>query len=121
MEAMLAPLGCDVHRFIAGEGEDGSEDAPVENLFAIRPGPERSRHFPFAGHLDVVPAGEGWTRAPFEPVIRTSPGADLLYGRGAVDLNGPLAAKVDAVAETHSELGTGSLHGCRTAPRRESG
>src|SRR3546814_5736453 len=36
MEAMLAPLGFDVHRFIAGEGEDGGEDAPVENLFAIR-------------------------------------------------------------------------------------
>lgn len=109
MEAMLAPLGFDVHRFIAGEGEDGSEDAPVENLFAIRPGPEGSRHFAFAGHLDVVPAGEGWTSAPFEPVMRPSPGGDLLYGRGAVDMKGAIAAMVAAVAELPRDAGTVSF------------
>jgi succinyl-diaminopimelate desuccinylase len=61
LEAQLAPLGFAVHRFVAGEAPDG----PVENLFAVRQGPPGSRHFAFAGHLDVVPPGEGWTSAPF--------------------------------------------------------
>lgn len=59
MEAMLAPLGFAVHRKTRGDGEEGSDEAPVENLFAIRHGPAGSKHFAFAGHLDVVPPGEG--------------------------------------------------------------
>ena len=58
LEGLLVPLGFAVHRFSAGEAPDG----PVENLFAIRQGPPGSRHFAFAGHVDVVPPGEGWTR-----------------------------------------------------------
>ena len=57
LEAQLRPLGFAVHRFSAGEAPDG----PVENLFAVRKGPAGSRHFGFAGHVDVVPPGEGWT------------------------------------------------------------
>ena len=41
-----------------------------------------------AAHLDVVPAGEGWTTEPFEPVVRDG----RVYGRGAVDNKGQLAA-----------------------------
>ena len=63
LEAMLSPLGFAVTRFHAGEPPDG----PVENLLAVLQGPAGSRHFAFAGHLDVVPAGEGWTSAPFIP------------------------------------------------------
>ena len=44
MEAMLAPLGFEVARFKRGEGEEGSPEAPVENLFAIRRGPPGSKH-----------------------------------------------------------------------------
>ncbi len=102
LEAMLAPLGFAVHRFTRGEAPDG----PVENLFAIRPGPEGSRHLAFAGHLDVVPPGEGWTSAPFAPQRRPSPGGELLYGRGAVDMKGAIAAMVAAVAEVPGEAGT---------------
>ncbi|MYL20092.1 dipeptidase PepV [Halobacillus litoralis] len=40
------------------------------------------------GHLDVVPAGEGWTSPPFEPVVRN----ERLYGRGAQDDKGPVMA-----------------------------
>ena len=54
LEAQLTPLGFEVQRFTRGEGDEGSDDAPVENLFAIRTGPEGSKHFSFAGHLDVV-------------------------------------------------------------------
>lgn len=106
MEAMLAPLGFAVHRFIAGEGEEGTHDAPVENLFAIRHGPLSSRHFAFAGHLDVVPPGEGWSSAPFAPVVRPSPGGDLLYGRGAVDMKGAIAAMVAAAGDVPQGAGT---------------
>ncbi|KUO54024.1 MAG: succinyl-diaminopimelate desuccinylase [Sphingomonadales bacterium BRH_c3] len=106
LEGMLAPLGFAVHRFTRGEGEEGSDEAPVENLFAIRKGPEGSRHFAFAGHLDVVPPGEGWASAPFEPEVRPSPGGELLYGRGAVDMKGAIAAMVDAVSHVPVDAGT---------------
>lgn len=89
LEAALLPLGFTVDRFVAGEAPDG----PVENLLAVRkagPGP----HFAFAGHLDVVPPGEGWTSGAFAPEVR----GDLLYGRGAVDMKGSIAAFAAAVA-----------------------
>ena len=102
MEAMLAPLGFEVTRFTRGEGAAGTPEAPVENLFAIRRGPAGSKHFAFAGHLDVVPPGGGWTSEAFDPEVR----GDLLYGRGAVDMKGAIACMVDAVAEVPVEAGT---------------
>jgi succinyl-diaminopimelate desuccinylase len=101
LEAMLAPLGFEVHRFIAGEGSQ-----PVENCLAIRRGPAGSRHFAFAGHLDVVPAGEGWTSRPFAPERRQAPGGELLYGRGAADMKGSVAAMVAAAAAIPPDAGT---------------
>ena len=56
LEAMLTPLGFEVHRFAEGEPPDG----PVENLFATR-GDDSGPHFGFAGHLDVGAAGRGWS------------------------------------------------------------
>lgn len=101
LEAQLAPLGFEVHRKVSGEAPDG----PVENLFAIRKGPAGSRHFAFAGHLDVVPPGEGWTSGPFLPERR----GELLYGRGAVDMKGAIAAMIAAVERIPAEAGTLSL------------
>ena len=101
LEARLVPLGFAVHRAVTGEAPDG----PVENLFAIRKGPQGSRHFAFAGHVDVVPPGDGWTSAPFAPERR----GDLLYGRGAVDMKGAIAAMVAAAAEIPRAAGTLSL------------
>jgi succinyl-diaminopimelate desuccinylase len=110
--AMVAPLGFAVHRFVCGEAPDG----PVENCVAIRPGPAGSRHFAFAGHLDVVPPGEGWASAPFAPERR----GDLLYGRGAVDMKGAIAAMVAAVADIPASAGTISflLTGDEEGPAR---
>ncbi|EAQ28154.1 succinyl-diaminopimelate desuccinylase [Erythrobacter sp. NAP1] len=102
MEQMLAPLGFAVHRFKRGDGEEGSDEAPVENLFAIRKGPEGSQHFAFAGHLDVVPPGDGWASDPFEPTER----GELLYGRGAVDMKSSIACMVAAVADVPKDAGT---------------
>ncbi|EQB13099.1 succinyl-diaminopimelate desuccinylase [Sphingobium lactosutens] len=101
LESMLVPLGFTVDRFTAGKAPDG----PVENLLAWRTtgaGP----HFAFAGHLDVVPPGAGWNSDPFSPDIR----GDLLYGRGAVDMKGAIAAFVAALADLPDDLpGTISL------------
>jgi succinyl-diaminopimelate desuccinylase len=96
-EAIIAPLGFEVHRFIAG--------GTVENCLAIRRGPPGSRHFAFAGHLDVVPPGEGWSSAPFAPERR----AGMLYGRGAVDMKGSIAAMVAALGDVRAAAGTVSL------------
>lgn len=95
----LEGIGFTVHRFAAG----GPPDGPVENLFATRGhgGP----HFAFAGHSDVVPAGEGWHGDPFVADIR----GDLLYGRGAVDMKGAIAAFIAAVARIEQQTGTISL------------
>jgi succinyl-diaminopimelate desuccinylase len=88
--AALTPLGFTVERFLDGEAPDG----PVENLLAVRG--SGGRHFAFAGHLDVVPPGKGWATDPFGPEIR----GGLLYGRGAVDMKGAVAAFAAAVART---------------------
>jgi succinyl-diaminopimelate desuccinylase len=101
LQAMVVPLGFEVHRFVEGEAPDG----PVENLLAIRHGPASSRHFAFAGHLDVVPPGQGWTSAPFTAERR----GELLYGRGAVDMKGAIAAFVAALADIPQSAGTISL------------
>ena len=45
-------------------------------------------HFCFAGHIDVVPSGEGWDFPPFEGVVNEG----KIYGRGAVDMKGGVAA-----------------------------
>jgi len=49
----------------------------------------------FAGHTDVVPAGDGWQYGPFDAVIHN----DTLYGRGAVDMKGAIASFIIAVKE----------------------
>ncbi|WP_374138982.1 succinyl-diaminopimelate desuccinylase [Sphingomonas sp.] len=99
LEQALLPLGFAVERFQAGEAPDG----PVENLLAVRG--TSGAHFAFAGHLDVVPPGSGWTGDPFVPEVR----GDLLYGRGAVDMKGAIAAFVTAVARIPADAGMISL------------
>ncbi|MDP5280634.1 succinyl-diaminopimelate desuccinylase [Sphingomonas sp. DG1-23] len=93
LEAALIPLGFAVERFVEGTAPDG----PVENLLATRG--TAGTHFAFAGHLDVVPPGEGWASGAFAPEIR----GDLLYGRGAVDMKGAIAAFVAAAARVPAE------------------
>ncbi|MET0105562.1 MAG: succinyl-diaminopimelate desuccinylase [Sedimenticola sp.] len=80
----LEAIGFNIERMPFGE---------VENFWARRgtEGPLVA----FAGHTDVVPPGrsEAWNSDPFAPEIRDG----LLYGRGAADMKGSLAAMVTAV------------------------
>jgi succinyl-diaminopimelate desuccinylase len=99
LEAALKPLGFDIHRWVMGEPPDG----PTENMVAIRS--EGSPHFGFAGHLDVVPAGEDWASDPFGAKIQDG----VLIGRGANDMKSAIAAYVAAVSRVGSCSGTLSL------------
>ncbi|MFC0383937.1 succinyl-diaminopimelate desuccinylase [Muricoccus vinaceus] len=97
LEGALAPLGFDCTRLRFGE---------TENLFAIRRSGGNGPHLCFAGHTDVVPPGEGWRHGPFEAALEDG----ILYGRGAVDMKGGVAAFVaaaaDAVADGTADRGT---------------
>ena len=79
----LQALGFQIERLRFGE---------VDNFWA-RLG-DAAPLFCFAGHTDVVPAGnpEDWQSEPFQPEIRDG----MLYGRGAADMKGSLAAMITA-------------------------
>lgn len=82
--ARLRRIGFNIEAMMFGE---------VENLWARR-GSARPL-FVFAGHTDVVPTGprEAWTSDPFEAEIRDG----MLFGRGAADMKGSIAAMLVAV------------------------
>ena len=87
--AALERLGFTNHHMTFSE--DGTPD--VSNLYA-RLG-DCGPNFCFAGHTDVVPVGdaEAWNLEPFAAEIRD----DILYGRGAADMKGAVAAFIAAV------------------------
>ncbi len=97
----LAPLGFTITRTIDGDSPDG----PVENMIALRSGRAGTPHIAFAGHVDVVPAGDGWTGHAFTPRIADG----RLYGRGAADMKGAVAAFVAAAAGVPADAATISL------------
>ncbi|HXI87513.1 MAG TPA: succinyl-diaminopimelate desuccinylase, partial [Parvularculaceae bacterium] len=86
----LARLGFSVERFPFDEA--GTE--AVDNLYA-RWG-AKGPNLCFAGHTDVVPAGDdaAWTRAPFAGEIKDG----VLWGRGSADMKGAIAAFIAAAA-----------------------
>lgn len=76
----------------------------VKNLFIYKKFGE-GEHLCFAGHVDVVPAGEGWESDPYEPSERDG----YIYGRGTQDMKSGVAAFTQAVKDTYSFEGTLSL------------
>ena len=99
LAAALDRLGFTVHRFTLGEPPDG----PTENMVAIRG--EGSPHFGFAGHLDVVPPGDGWSGDPYAARIEDG----MLIGRGANDMKSAIAAFTAAIGSVEQKRGTLSL------------
>ena len=97
LDDLLSPFGFEVHR--PTFSQDGYPD--VENMFAKISGGE-GPHLAFAGHVDVVPVGEEamWQQPPFCGAVKDG----KLYGRGAADMKGGVAAFVAATlryVETH--------------------
>jgi succinyl-diaminopimelate desuccinylase len=82
------------------EVERVTVDPAKPNLLVTVPG-EREERLLYNGHLDTVPFdAEQWTRAPLGERVD-----DRVYGRGATDMKGPLAAMVFAIA-AFAETGT---------------
>ena len=102
LEKALAGIGfrCERMDFT----EKGADD--VANLYA-RIGEDKNgngRHFCFAGHSDVVPVGDlsSWTIGPFAAELS----GGYLFGRGAADMKGAIAAFTDAAARFVTRRGT---------------
>ncbi|MBD3846875.1 succinyl-diaminopimelate desuccinylase [Bosea sp. OAE752] len=95
LAAVLSAEGYGVHRPVFSE--PGMPD--IENFYA-RIGSE-APVFVIAGHTDVVPVGDeaAWSRAPFGAEIQDG----VLYGRGACDMKGGLAAMVAAAIRYRRE------------------
>lgn len=89
----LAARGFQV-TYVRAEGTPGDSDRhPRTNVVARIEGRGPGRCVHFNGHIDVVPAGHGWTVDPFAGVVKDG----RVYGRGACDMKGGLAAAVAAV------------------------
>ena len=103
LQETLVPMGFTCHRLVFEE--PGSE--PVDNLYA-RIGTE-APNFCYAGHTDVVPVGNpaDWRHDPFAGVIEDA----ILYGRGAVDMKGAIAAFCAALSGFLAERGPGGFGG----------
>lgn len=82
--AELLAMGCRAETVDIADGRTN-----VAGIFTNGPGPV----FAFNTHIDVVPAGGGWSSDPFR--LRESSGR--LYGRGACDAKGPLSAMLEAM------------------------
>jgi succinyl-diaminopimelate desuccinylase len=97
LENILKSAGFEVHRVTFSE--PGTED--VDNLYA-RIG-NAAPHITFAGHTDVVPAGDesAWSHGAFSGDVKDG----FLYGRGAVDMKGGIACSVAAVLEYLADVG----------------
>ena len=76
----------------------------VKNLFIYKKFGE-GKHLCFAGHVDVVPAGNGWDTNPYKAVEKDG----FIYGRGAQDMKSGVVAFLQAVRETQDFDGTLSL------------
>jgi succinyl-diaminopimelate desuccinylase len=76
----------------------------VKNLFAYKKFGE-GEHLCFAGHVDVVPPGNGWESDPFTPLIKDG----KVYARGAQDMKSGVAAAVWALKNSKNFNGTLSL------------
>lgn len=83
MEAKLSDAGFTCHRLPFGDG-----DEHIDNLFAYYG--DGQPHFCFAGHTDVVPAGDtaSWRHDPFGGAVEDG----KMFGRGAVDMKGAIAS-----------------------------
>jgi len=80
------------------------EKEGVKNLFLYKRFGEGT-HLCFAGHIDVVPPGDGWLSEPFTPVVREG----KVYARGTQDMKSGVCAFMQACKQTQHFDGTLSM------------
>ena len=89
----LARHGFNVE-YVRGRTTPGDTDRyPRTNVIGRIDGKRPGKTVHFNGHIDVVEAGAGWTMDPFEGVVKDG----RVYGRGACDMKGGIAASMIAV------------------------
>jgi succinyl-diaminopimelate desuccinylase len=101
----LSACGFDTRYFAAEGRPEHTARYPRINVVGQRRGRAVRPLVHLNGHFDVVPAGDGWTVAPFEGLVRDG----RIYGRGSCDMKAGLAAAVYA-AESVRRAGV-ELHG----------
>lgn len=80
--------------YVRGEGEPGDSDRyPRTNVIARWEAQSPGQCVHFNSHIDVVEAGQGWTRDPFGGEVADG----KVWGRGTCDMKGGLAASMIAV------------------------
>ncbi|MBU3030315.1 acetylornithine deacetylase/succinyl-diaminopimelate desuccinylase family protein [Paracoccus marinaquae] len=92
LQARMAPQGWECEMIRAHGAPGDSEQFPRWNIVARRRGAGPGDCVHFNSHHDVVEVGHGWTRDPFGAELD----GDRIYGRGACDMKGGLAASIIA-------------------------
>lgn len=100
-EAFLRGLGLDVQR---DEVIDGRQNITAELSASPLNASTGAPTLVFLNHMDTVPAGDGWTRDPFSAEVS----GGKLWGRGACDMKGGLAAALIAVKSLKAKLDQGA-------------
>ena len=77
----------------------------VKNRFYYKKFGSSKEHLCFAGHIDVVPPGEGWDSDPFEPLEKDG----MIYARGTQDMKSGVAAMVESAKNLEYFPGTLSI------------
>lgn len=96
LEAFFQENGIDVER--------DTVESNRENLIAEVGGPSGEPALVFLNHMDTVPAGVGWTKNPFEPLRE----GGRIWGRGACDMKGGLAAALLAFKSLKKMVDSGA-------------
>jgi len=92
LENFLKPYGFSIKRLRATGALGDSDKYPRWNLIARHNGRNSGECVHFNSHTDVVATGEGWTVDPFAGLVKDG----RVYGRGACDMKGGLAASIIA-------------------------
>jgi len=93
-----------IEKYMEGFEATYINEGGVKNLFLSKKFSE-GPHLCFAGHVDVVPAGEGWQTNPFVPVVKEG----KIYARGTQDMKSGVAAFLQAVKSCHQFKGRLSI------------
>ena len=107
-------------QLIRAHGTPGDSDAyPRWNIVARRDGTRAGECVHFNSHIDVVEVGHGWTQDPFGGALIDG----KIYGRGACDMKGGLAASIiaaEAFIATHPDF-AGAVEISGTADEESGG